>query len=1437
MRSYCKISLLLFLLHSLNTVLLANNGDLRFIHLSTDRGLSNSEVYSIVQDKEGFIWIGTADGLNRYDGRTFKTYRKDEKDSTSLRHDVINSLFVDTRGTLWVGTDQGGVSKYDKEKDHFINYLTNPNDTASILSNRITAITEDKNGGMWFASYFGLNLLKQSSNKFIRYSDDPELVITDEAIHSLIEKKIYTPYVNALSKLKGAKIRRNSLYNRLKEISANFLEDSFYDILGLIDPNGILYNDIRALYTDPSGNIWIGYSIGFVSVLNPETGKFKHMRFVTPEAKNPGVFFVTSICSDDNRIWVSTRGEGVWILDQKTAKWSKFDKISGEFINTLMRDNTGNLWFGGQESGLLLYRKTDSKIVSYKYDQFDDSSLSGNIVSCIFEDRQKNLWVGSLQADLNFVIKANPFLGYKQDYANSQRLTNKNVSSVLEDGENKLWVGYYNDGGIDVIDRSTGNKRYISPQKESRNGLGEGTVHCIYKDRKSNIWVGTYFGGLQMYDRRNGKFISFLHNPTDGQSIAGNDVRSITEDKQGNLWIAIHGGGVDKLIPSTKKFEHHKVDYGNLSNTIASDWVLSIYCDLEDNIWVGSIDGISVIDKGTKAIRKYRNQPNDNKSLSNNFVHSICQDSKGNMWFGTAFGLNLLNKRDGTFTTFTIKDGLTNNKVTGIIEDQFGNLWISTFKGLCRFTPGEKKFKTFDIKDGLVTDEFLSPGGFKSQKGEIFFGGKQGLISFLPGNIVENNYKPPVYITGFRLFNKPVEIVSSENVFSLKKQSIYTREITLKYSQNVFTFEFAALNFIEPEKNLYAYKMLGFDKDWNFIGNRNEVTYTNLPPGKYVFQVKAANNDGVWNDLPATINLTIVPPWYKTVWAYLLYILLIGSSIAYLRFTFLQREKLKREIELEQMEARQQHDLDLMKLRFFTNISHEFRTPLTLILAPLEKPFHLLSREKLEHNYKLIYKNASRLLRLINQLMDLRKLEAGGLKLEASENDIVRFVRDISSTFQIEATERSINFQVVTTLDSLPVWFDPDKLDKILYNLIANAFKFTDNGKSITVYISTKNSEINNYNNDIQFVEITVEDSGIGIEEDDLDHIFDSFYQAETAQKNLGSGIGLALTKELVEIHNGTLKVESIKGKGSKFIILLPVGDKHLKPYQITDKGLTDSTIHFFQDNNDDQGPSPVSESKDSDKIAPVLLIIEDHPDLRQFIKNEFENTFNVIEASDGNAGLDLAINSIPDIIISDIMMPGIDGIELCKRLKTDEKTSHIPVILLTARTASEQVVEGLETGADDYIPKPFSISILRARVHNLLESRKLLRKQFSKLPDISQVTTTTSLDQKFLERASKLIEKNISNSDFDAYVFSSDMGMSRSQLYRKIQALTGYSVNEFIRNMRLKKGAELLLTTEYSVSDIAFKVGFKEISYFVKCFTDYYKLSPSKYRVSNSKK
>jgi signal transduction histidine kinase/DNA-binding response OmpR family regulator/streptogramin lyase len=1137
-----------------------------------------------------------------------------------------------------------------------------------------------------------------------------------------------------------------------------------------------------------------------------------------------------------NDIWIGTRGEGVWVFNTQTASWTRFNKVTEPFVNVLFKDNKGNILIGGANCGLLSYSSKDKNLTQYNHNEFDKFSLSSNSISSIYEDKQQNLWVGCVQNDLNYTSRRNPFHALKQSIFNTGELTQSNVSAVLEeDDNNTLWVGYYTVGGIDIINRKTYQKRHLQPKK---SGLGEGSVQCIFKDSRSNVWIGTYLGGLQMYDKKNNRFITYLHNPADNRTISGNDIRKITEDKEGNLWIAVHGGGVNKFNPVTKQFQYFKVNYSNYQHTISSDWVFTVYCDKEDKIWVGSIEGISVIDKNATTVKKYNNQLKDIKSLSNNFVIAILQDSKGKMWFGTSYGLNLLDPENETFKSITTKDGLPNDNVTGILEDKSGNLWIATFKGLARYSPGDNTFKIFDTKDGLATDEFIEPASFKSKTGEMFFGGREGVISFFPEDVKKNTYKPPVYLTNFKLFNLSVEVLGSEKNKSLylKKQITFTPDLTLSYNQNVFTFEFVALNFIRPEKNQYGYMMEGFDKQWNKIGSKNDVTYTNLPPGDYIFRVKASNNDGVWNETGTSLKLTITPPWWKTFWAYAIYSFLIILTLLFFRYTVLQRERLKRKMEMERMEASKTHEVDLMKLRFFTNISHEFRTPLTLILAPLEKPFHLLTPEKLKERYNLISRNASRLLRLINQLMDIRKLEAGGLKLEVSQGDIVHFVKDISQLFNYEANERNIEFKIISKLETLPVWFDSDKVDKILYNVIANSFKFTPNGKKITIYISLEKRNGLTEEGLSEFVEIIVEDSGIGIQPEELTKIFDRFYQAESPQKNIGTGLGLALTKELVELHQGEIIVESEYGKGSRFKIYLPVGKDHFANYQIVEKDSETSFTSIDLDISNDNLSNKSIENGKSKKLPllPVMLVIEDHADLRLFIKHEFIGSFKIIEAIDGVQGYNDAIETMPDIIISDILMPEMNGIELSRKLKTDERTSHIPMILLTARSSEEQVIEGLDTGADDYITKPFSISVLRARVKNLIDSRIQLRKQFSKLPDISKAITTTTLDQKFLERASKLMDQHLSDSNFDAHVFASEIGMSRSQLYRKVQALTGYSVNEFIRNIRLKKAAELLLKSDNNVTQIAYLVGFKEVTYFVKCFASYYGTSPSKYRGLN---
>jgi signal transduction histidine kinase/ligand-binding sensor domain-containing protein/DNA-binding response OmpR family regulator len=1405
--------------------------------LSTENGLSNSQSNVIVQDKEGFIWIGTSDGLNRYDGRHFKVYRKIAHDSTSIQHNNIKCLFLDSRGELWIGTDRSGVSRYNKEKDCFINYLCTPNDSNTIITNRITGITEDSNHQIWVSSYSGLNLFNRQKNNFTRFSDNPILTITDQAIQKLKKQIHYKSFISALESKKGEKISYNDLYHFLIRINKDSSE-KYFDVINVaVNNNGIAMADVRVLTADNKGNIWVGYGDGFISMLNTKTRVFVHHKFLNPKERGIIDFFVSSLCVDKERVWVATRGEGIWIFNTQTGKWIKFDKLTEPFVNSIIKDKTGNIWIGGDDCGLISYNPNGNLITHYKHNEFDKYSLSTNAISCIYEDRQQNLWVGGTQSDINFTSKRNPFFSLKQSLLNTDGLTNSDVSAVMEEDGHTLWVGYFNVGGIDIINRKSNQKLHISPNKNSKSGLGEGSVYCIFKDSRSDIWIGTYLGGLQMYNRKNNRFITYVHNPSDSNTISGNDVRKIVEDKEGNLWIAIHGAGVDKFNPITKKFQHYRINYGDLQRTIASDWVNTIFCDKEDKIWVGSIEGISVIDKKTPIIKRYFNQAKNEKSLSNNFVLAIFQDSKGEMWFGTSYGLNLLDHKTGTFSAIIKKDGLPNDNITGIQEDNKGNFWISTFKGLSRYSPKEQVFKNFDLQDGLATDEFLVSTGFKSKTGEMFFGGREGIVSFLPDQVKGNEFEPPVYLTDFKLFNQSLAVsgAAKKKPLCLDKQIIFTPELTLSYNQNVFTFEFIALNYLRPEKNQYAYRMEGFDKQWNIIGSKNDVTYTNLPPGTYTFRVKASNNDGKWNEKGASVKLNITPPWWKTFWAYSFYALFGMLLVSLLRYTILQREKFRHNLEFERMEAKKTHEIDLMKLRFFTNIAHEFRTPLTLIMAPLEKPFHLLDPEKLEMTYKLIYRNAYRLLRLINQLMDMRKLEAGGLKLEASQNDIVRFVKEIANLFNYEANERNIDFKMVSKEESLQVWFDPDKLDKILYNVVSNAFKFTPNGKKISIYLSVKKLNKLTEQDLNEFVEIVVEDSGIGIQPQELPKIFDRFYQADTSQKNIGSGIGLALTKELTALHQGEIKVESEPGKGTRFIILLPMGKGHLETYQLADEKITSNKKTAFLVDQDISNHyiSGVPEDGEIEKTKklPVLLVIEDNADLRLFIKHEFINSFKITEATNGTEGYEMAVSSIPDLIISDIIMPGIDGIEMCKKLKTDERTCHIPIILLTARLSEEQVIKGLETGADDYVTKPFSISVLRARVHNLIESRLLLRKQFSKLPDISQAITTSMLDQKFLERASKTIDLHIGDANFDAYQFATEIGMSRSQLYRKIQALTGYSVNEFIRNIRLKKAAELLIKADNNITETAYIVGFKEVTYFVKCFANYYGVSPAKYR------
>ena len=1347
----------------------------KFIKYSTQMGLSSNFQRCIIQDKEGFIWIGTGDGVNRFDGHSFKVYRKIPNDSTSLRSNNVMCMYVDSKGVLWIGTFQGGLSRYNKEKDNFYTY-TGMND--------ITSISEDNFQRLWLgSSTTGLYLFNPEINGFTRFQTQNQ---------------------------------------------------------NTIDTTTIVNNYINRIVAD--GEIlWISYNTGNLTAFNTTTMVFKHYKLFNVSSFQIAGFSVNSLVVDKNFIWISTWSKGIWIFDKTTGQCTPNRKEKSKYINFVFKDNKNRLWYSPELNGLIMI--DGKKEIHYQFDDFDRYSLSSNSLADIFQDKQGNLWLASKQGDLNYFILDNPFFTWYKNPNSIEGLTSNFINAIIEDSKGRIWIGFEN-GGIDILD-ARNVKPKVHLEGDARTGLGPGPVMYIYESRKGTIWIGKYLDGLKKYNEATKSFSSFQQRENDDESLAGNDVRYISEDSNGNLWIATHGGGVDKFIPTEGKFIHHKSDPILSSSTIAIDWTYSAVCDTHDNVWIGSIAGVSVLSEISPLVKHYKANFEEGYNLSDDIVRTILFDSKGFIWFATTNGLNKLNPRDTTIKKYFTKDGLPNNIITDLREDSHYNLWVSTTKGLSKFSPENETFQNYSIYDGLVTDNFNTFTSFKNRRGEMYFGGSDGLIRFHPDSIKVNRFKPPVFITDFKLFNRSVPVGNEHNQseFSIPQQISFCKEITLGYDQNVITLEFIALNYLNLEKNLYKYKLEGFEKNWTVAGNKRDVTYTNLHPGKYIFRVIASNNDGIWNTEGASLTIIVTPPFWRTNWAYMVYALLIISILYFLRKWILHEAGIKRKLELEELEIHKLHEMDTLKTQFFSNVSHEFRTPLTLIIGPLEQLLRNSKNEIQKIQLKLIQRNANRLMRLINQLMDFRKIEEANLELNLTKNDVVSFVKEITSAFNQEAKERKINYSFTCSHPSFELWFDMDKFDKIMYNLLSNAFKYTPDNGVITISLMidsnnedhTRQNPKNTLDGKRQF-RIIVKDSGIGIPQESQSKIFDRFYQVKNTLTTRGTGIGLSLTRELVTLHQGSIYVHSEQAKGSEFTVILPLWDEEQELPSLSsirkkiEMSVRQNEEQKIKDERFETSDTLIDQSDTSSEL-PCILIIEDNADMRLFIKNELRDTYRFSEAHNGTIGIEKAIKEIPDIIICDIMMPGIDGYEVCRLLKQDERTSHIPIIILTAKSSEQHTIEGLESGADDYIAKPFSSTILHARIKNLINSRMLLWKKFIKEPfapikDISP----SKVDERLFKKAYDLVEINLNNPDFDVLDFSHGLGMSRTQLYRKIHAISGQSVKEFIRVIRLKKAAELLLLREKNISEIAFVVGFNSLSYFTTSFTEYFGMNPTKY-------
>lgn len=1378
----------------------AQTEQIKFERISVEQGLSQNTVHCMLQDRRGFLWFGTNDGLNRYDGHNFVVFRHNLADSHSISNNTIRAIIQDTAGALWIGTEAGGLNKYDPRTGRFVHWINAPDNPHSLSHNHVTSLVQDRTGVLWIGTHRGLNRFNQEMGRFDHWRCEPgrSSSLSHDIISTLLEDKNGAIWIGTESGL-----------NRFDPQTARFRFARWLHEPG--NPRSLSDSHILALHQDSSGTLWIGTYTGGLNRFDHETGEFSH--------------------------WMNEPGSSL--------------SLSHNMVNAIFEDCYGMLWLGTRGGGLNRFDRTAGTFTHWATKPGDPITLSNNDVMSIYEDRSGALWIGNFGGGLNKLDRE------KQKFSHclhdAESLEGDLVYAILEDRLGMLWVGT-KDGGLIQSDRTQRKFTYFRHQAGNPNSLSHNFIRDIYEDGSGAFWIATRGGGLNRLDRQTGKFRYWRHEPNNPRSLSHNEVFCIYEDRWGFLWLGTYAG-LNRFDPKTETFTHWGYDPDNprgLSNSL----VWSIIEDRSGELWLGTNGGgLNLFNPQTETFHHWANKPGDAKSLSNNHVIVVFKDRAGRLWLGTyGGGLNEFERETGTFTAYRERDGLASDFIFGILEDDDGYLWLSTTHGLSRFHPAAKTFKNFDVHDGLQSNEFELGACFKSACGELFFGGNNGLSAFHPKDIEDNPYLPPVVLTDFQIFNRSVGFGPG----SPSRNSISeTSDLTLSYKANVFSFEFAALCYNSPEKNQYAYKMEGFDKNWIYCGNRRNVTYTNLDPGQYVFRVKAANHDGVWNEQGTAITLTITPPFWRTWWAYALYTFvfvvgmfgIIKGRVRYLekRTRTLEKAVAERTAQVA-AQAEKLKEVDRMKSGFFANISHEFRTPLTLIQGPLEQ---MLAGEALSHpqaTYRIMLNNTRRLLQLINQLLDLSKLESGSMKLRARRENIATFLKCLVMSFASLAESRKLTLSC-SAEENIELYFDPDYLEKIFNNLIANAIKFTPPGGSVKVAVTVidglKQPPSATATASASLIEISVRDTGIGIPAAYLPHIFDRFYQVDNShtREHGGTGIGLALVKELVELHAGAITVQSEVGVGTEFRVRLPLGEAHLKANDIVETCHADRqpadngrlSEFFIQTDDPNSESSLEANTPPTDNDKTIILIVEDHPEVRSFIRGRLP-AYQVIEAADGREGMRAALEIIPDLIICDVMMPKLDGCKLCRLLKNDERTSHIPIILLTAKAGENSKLEGLETGADDYLIKPFNARELQARVKNLIDLRRKLREHFRQewILQPSKIVAN-SMDQEFMQRVLIVVEKHLDEEEFSVEVLAGEVGMSRTQLHRKLNALTNQSASLFIRSIRLQRAADLLKQKAGTVSEIAYRVGFNSPTYFAKCFKEHFGYSPVELKKNGS--
>jgi len=1361
-----------------------------FSHLDIVDGLSHNQVNTTFKDAEGFMWFGTASGLNRFDGYVFKVFKHDSDNKNSINDDFIAKIFEGPYKKIWVYTRKG-YCIYDPETELFDSDIPSALRALKLPGNlNISKILPIPNGIFLFLTtdsgiYSYSTLSKQTKRYYHSAHSVPALykgAIADITLDT--KDNVWIIYNDGVVERFGPQLTK-----------INYHTDVFKKALNS-------ENDHYALTVDRDNDLWFYgiYADRGIYYYSPSNGVFRHIDKESANAKLKSSLITNVVEADDGRIWVSTDHGGINILDKKYFNiiylLNREDDVKSLRQNsvTLYKDNLGIMWAATYKKGISYYHKNIIRFPLYRHFASDPASLSFNDVDKFVEDKAGNLWIGT------------------------------------------------NGGGLIYFNRQTGRFTQYKHDPGNPNSLANDIIVTLFIDHDQKLWIGTYFGGLDCFD---GKV--FTHNRHDDKvasSIADDRVWSILEDSSNRLWIGTFSGGLE-ILDRSKKIFYHPFKQTDIRNAMIS----SIFEDKQGNLWIGGYLGIDVILKNGKGVLHYTSNGSAANGLIDNNISSINQDSHGLMWIATSSGVSIYNSKTNAFVSLTKKSGLPANSILNTLEDSKGMMWLSTSNGLSRVSLTQTgngfkfHFENFDEMDGLQGREFNFNAALKTRSGELIFGGGDGFNIFNPEKIDAVVNKPKLIFTDFQLFNKSISANEAINGHVVLSKSISsTRDIVLDHNENVFSVEFAALDFFNPGNVKYQYMLEGFDKGWvNADERTRKASYTNLDRGDYIFKVRASNPDGEWNPDYISLRIKILPPFWETTFAFIVYLSLFIVALLFIRHRGVQKikrqfaeEKEKQEtklmIEQERQEVRRMQELDQLKTKFLTNVSHEFRTPLSLIIAPVNKMLAQADQEE-QQQLNMIKKNARRLLNLVNQLLDFRKMEVQELKLHNKPGDIVKFISEISLSFTDISEEKEIDFIFDTTVDCLYTTFDHDKIERILFNLISNAFKFTPAGGHVSVLLNKDAESADNVT-----LEIKVIDTGIGIPPEKQNKIFDRFFQHDIPDSmiNQGSGIGLAITREFVKMHGGTIDVESEPDHGSCFIVKLPLVVYHWADAELLS---ADKTDNEDLDEVDQKPSKSVSKQQPTGK-KPVVLLVEDNDDFRFYLKDNLKGTFFLIEASNGREGWQKALSMHPDIIVSDISMPEMTGIELCKKIKADKRTSHIPVVLLTALTGEGEQLKGLEIGANDYMTKPFNFEILLSKIKNILTLRDVYKQTYKKQMDVQlHEVPLQNEDEKLLRNIVEYIELNILNESLSVEELSRKMNMSRGSLYNKVMMLTGKSPVEFIRSIRLKKAVFLLENSQMTISQICYEVGFNTPKYFTKLFRDEYDVLPSAYASSFRRK